>query len=68
MGFALVKSGFMNSMTGMNQQAFIELANKFEFSSYSTMVDAGGAAGELSIQVAKKHPHMKCINFDLPPV
>src|ERR1044072_3740009 len=27
-----------------------------------------GATGLLSIEVARKHPHLKCISFDLPPV
>lgn len=28
----------------------------------------GGADGELSLQVASKHDHMKCITYDLPKV
>lgn len=42
------------------------LASKFDFSKYSSLVDAGGAGGDLCIEVAKKYPHMKCITFDLP--
>jgi hypothetical protein len=55
-------------MGGMNQHSFIDLTNKFDFSSYRTLLDVGGATAELSVQVAKKYPLMKCINFELPPV
>jgi cyclopropane fatty-acyl-phospholipid synthase-like methyltransferase len=30
------------------------------------MCDVGGATGQLSIFVAKKHPHLRCISTDLP--
>lgn len=59
---------FMNAMSGISVGNFMALANKFDFSRYKTLVDIGGAAGILSIQVAKQHPHMLCTTLDLPPV
>ena len=32
------------------------------------MCDVGGATGQLSIFVARRHPHMKCTTCDLPAV
>jgi SAM-dependent methyltransferase len=58
----------LDAMTGLSRLNFEALADKFNFSRYRTLCDVGGATGLLSIEVAKKHPHMKCISFDLPPV
>ena len=59
---------FLDAMSGLSRINFEALANKFDFSRYSTLCDVGGATGLLSIEVAKKYPHIKCISFDLPPV
>jgi 2-polyprenyl-3-methyl-5-hydroxy-6-metoxy-1,4-benzoquinol methylase len=59
---------FINAMSGVSVGNFMALANKFDFSRYKTLCDIGGAAGILSIQVAKNHPHMNCTSLDLPPV
>lgn len=59
---------FMGAMTGLSRMNFEALAEKFDFSQYQTLCDVGGATGLLSIEVAKKHPHLKCVSFDLPPV
>ena len=32
------------------------------------MVDVGGAAGDLSIILATRHPHLRCTSLDLPAV
>ena len=45
---------------------FRSLAEKFDFSRYRTLCDVGGATGQLSVLVAKAHPHMACISADLP--
>lgn len=57
---------FVDGMTGVQMGNFIALAQKFDFSNYKTLVDAGGSAGVLSIMVAKHNPHMNCTTFDLP--
>ena len=59
---------FMGAMTGLSRINFEAFANKFDFAKFQTLCDVGGATGLLSIEVAKKHSHLKCISFDLPPV
>jgi hypothetical protein len=59
---------FMNAMAGISVGPFMALAEKFKFSKYETLCDAGGATGQLSIIVANRHPHMRCTSFDLPVV
>ena len=59
---------FMNAMAGISAAPFMALAEKFDFSRYETLCDAGGATGQLSIIVANRHPHMRCTSFDLPVV
>jgi precorrin-6B methylase 2 len=59
---------FMGAMTGLSRINFEAFAEKFDFSPYRTLCDIGGATGLLSIEVARRHPHMTCTSFDLPPV
>jgi predicted O-methyltransferase YrrM len=59
---------FMNAMAGLSAGPFMALAEKFDFSTYEKLCDAGGATGQLSIIVANRHPHMRCTSFDLPVV
>lgn len=59
---------FMRAMTGLSARNFESFAEKFDFSSYKTLCDIGGATGQLSILVAKANPHIRCITFDLPAV
>jgi hypothetical protein len=59
---------FMNAMAGISLGPFQALAEKFDFSKYKTLCDVGGATGQLSIVVAKRHPHLRCTTYDLPVV
>jgi predicted O-methyltransferase YrrM len=59
---------FMGAMSGLSRGNFAALADKFDFSKYQALCDVGGATGLLSMLVAKRHPHIKCISFDLPAV
>ena len=59
---------FLGAMTGLSRINFEAFAAKFDFSRFGTLCDVGGATGLLSIEVAKKHPHLRCTSFDLPPV
>ncbi len=59
---------FMGAMTGLSRMNFEALAEKFDFSRYKTLCDIGGATGLLCIEVAKRHPHLRCTSFDLPAV
>jgi hypothetical protein len=59
---------FIDAMSGISRGNFQAFAEKFDFSKYVTLCDVGGASGLLSMLVAKQHPHMQCITFDLPQV
>jgi len=59
---------FMGAMTGLSRINFEAFAAKFDFSKFKTLCDVGGATGLLCIEAARKHPHLQCISFDLPPV
>src|SRR5215210_4981414 len=59
---------FLGAMIGLSRINFEALAGKFDFSRYQTLCDVGGATGLLCIEVAKKHPHLRCTSFDLPVV
>ncbi len=59
---------FMNAMRGVSMANFDAFARKFDFSSYSTLADIGGATGQLSCMVAARHPHLACRSLDLPVV
>src|SRR5215469_1680555 len=59
---------FMGAMTGLSRMNFEAFAARYDLSQYQTLCDVGGATGLLSIEVAKKNPHLQCISFDLPAV
>jgi len=59
---------FMGAMSGLSRANFEAFAERFDFSRYKTMCDVGGATGQLSILVARRHFHMQCTSFDLPAV
>jgi precorrin-6B methylase 2 len=59
---------FMSAMRGISAPNFQALADKFDFSRYAKLCDVGGATGLLSCIVAARHPHMRCVSFDLPEV
>jgi len=59
---------FMNAMSGISAGNFNAFAKKFDFSSYRTLCDVGGATGQLSCMVAAANSHMRCTSFDLPNV
>ncbi len=57
---------FMDAMSGISAGNFQALAEKFDFSRYQTLCDVGGATGQLSMIVAGRHPHLRCVSTDLP--
>ncbi len=61
-------SEFVNAMGGIQMGNFMAFSQKFDFSPYKTLTDAGGASALLSITVARHQPHMTCTSLDLPPV
>lgn len=59
---------FMNAMASNQMGNFSVLAQKFDFSTYKTLCDLGGAGGFLAILVSKANPHLTCMTYDLLPV
>ncbi|PYJ06948.1 MAG: methyltransferase [Verrucomicrobia bacterium] len=59
---------FLGAMTGLSRINFEAFAEKFNFAPFKMLCDVGGASGLLCIEVARRHGHLKCISFDLPPV
>lgn len=59
---------FMWAMAGISRGNFRAFAETFDFSAYRTLCDVGGATGQLSLAVARRHPHMTCVTCDLPVV
>jgi len=59
---------FMDAVAGISAANFAAFADRFDFSRYATLCDVGGATGQLSILVARRHPHMRCVTVDLPVV
>ncbi|MEO7272564.1 MAG: methyltransferase, partial [Vicinamibacterales bacterium] len=57
---------FMGAMAGISAGNFQAFATVFDFSRYRTLCDVGGATGQLSVLVARAHPHMRCLSADLP--
>ncbi len=60
--------GFLRAMAGVSLGPSMAFAEKFDFSGYRSLVDAGGATGVLSIAVARRHPHVRATTVDLPAV
>jgi hypothetical protein len=59
---------FMGAMTSLSRINFEAFAEKFDFRPFTTLCDVGGATGLLCMEVARRHAHMRCTSFDLPPV
>ena len=59
---------FMHAMKGISAGNFHALAEKFDFSKYETVCDVGGATGQLCTILATRHPHLRCVSYDLPVV
>jgi hypothetical protein len=60
--------GFLNAMTGLSRLNFETFAVLIDFSKFNTLCDIGGATGLLCLEVAKNHPHLQCLSWDLPVV
>lgn len=57
---------FLHAMTGLSMGASLEIAKRFPFAEYESVVDVGCAEGGLLVQLALAHPHLRGIGFDLP--
>lgn len=59
---------FLQAMTGISLGNAKHIAQSFEWGSYKTFSDVGTAQGALAVEVAKAHPHLSGIGFDLSQV
>lgn len=59
---------FLSAMTGASMSASRALAARFPWRRYRRFADIGCAQGGTAVQLAKAHPHLQGIGFDLPVV
>lgn len=59
---------FNDAMSGVTAQANEAILSKYEFAGMSTLVDVGGGHGSLITSILQRHPDMRGILFDAPPV
>ncbi|MGN5376898.1 methyltransferase [Streptomyces lasalocidi] len=59
---------FMAAMDSASAIVTAKLTERIDWSQYSSVVDLGGARGNLVASIVKAHPHLKGACFDLPPV
>ncbi len=59
---------FMRAMSGCSRASNRCIARQFSWADYRTFVDVGTAEGDLPVQIASVHPHLKGTGFDLVQV
>lgn len=60
--------GFLTAMSGVSAGPAQAIAEKFSWKDYKTFVDVGTAQGMVPVALARRHPHLTGIGFDLPDV
>jgi len=59
---------FLRAMSAVSHGASVAIARAMPWDRYTSFVDVGAAEGNLVVQVAEAHPHLRGIGFDLPLV
>src|ERR1700683_1800312 len=59
---------FLKAMTGLSLGAARAIAERFPWADYKSFADIGTAQGGLAVELARAHPHLSGIGFDLPVV
>jgi len=59
---------FLKAMSGISLSAANAIAVKFSWAGYKSFADIGTAQGALPVTLARAHPHLAGIGFDLPVV
>ena len=59
---------FLKGMTGISLGSAMAIARKFPWAEYRSFADVGAAQGAVPVQVAKAHPHLEGIGYDLAGV
>jgi len=57
---------FTEAMSSIQIGAFAAFTEQFDFSKHRLMLDVGGSGATFSALVARRHPHMRCISYDMP--
>jgi hypothetical protein len=60
--------GFLRPMSGISAGAAHAIAGNFPWRDYKTFMDLGSAQGMVPATLARAHPHLTGIGFDLPSV
>lgn len=60
--------GFLEAMSAFSAPAAAEIARRFPWENYRTVIDIGAAQGRVPVDVAAAHPHLRAFGFDLPAV
>jgi 2-polyprenyl-3-methyl-5-hydroxy-6-metoxy-1,4-benzoquinol methylase len=59
---------FLGAMSGLSAGAAQALADRFPWAQYGAVMDIGAAQGIVPVTLARAHPHLSAIGFDLPQV
>jgi hypothetical protein len=59
---------FSETMVGFHGREPPAVAEAYDFSAIGSLVDVGGATGNLIGHVVKRHPHLRGVLYDLPHV
>lgn len=59
---------FLSAMSGISGGPAQVLAEAFDWAKHETVLDAGCAEGMVPVTLARNHPHLSVIGFDLPVV
>jgi hypothetical protein len=59
---------FLEAMSGVSMAAGAAIARRFPWADYRTFADIGAAQGAVPVQLARSHPHLSGIGFDLATV
>jgi precorrin-6B methylase 2 len=59
---------FLQANQAIQMGSFVALLDKVDLSSVDTLCDVGGASGILCALAAQRHPQLRAVTFDLPPV
>jgi SAM-dependent methyltransferase len=59
---------FLSGMTGSTRAVAAAMIDRFRFERVGTVLDVGCAEGCLLVEIAKRHPQIRCVGFDLPAV
>jgi hypothetical protein len=60
--------GFLQAMSGISAGAAHAIAAKFPWRDFKSVTDAGAAQGMVPVTLARAHPHLHAVGYDLPPV